>query len=121
MEVHAAKPGDTVGVETQGLTFQRLLVWTKEPKARMKLLAALVEACHGQRGGALASVIHSFLHVCSLFLALSCLSVSPSIRPLSSLIFSVCMPLSLPSPSFTSLSFFHRVCPLFIGFLVRSF
>jgi gamma-tubulin complex component 3 len=27
----------------------------------MKLLAALVEACHGQRGGALASVIHSFV------------------------------------------------------------
>jgi gamma-tubulin complex component 3 len=61
MEVQAGKPGDTVGVETQGLTFQRLLVWTKEPKARMKLLAALVEACHGQRGGALASVIHSFV------------------------------------------------------------
>ncbi len=27
----------------------------------MKLLAALVEACHGHRGGALASVIHSFV------------------------------------------------------------
>lgn len=61
MEVHTARTGDSVGVETQGLTFQRLLVWTKEPKARMKLLAALVEACHGQRGGALASVIHSFV------------------------------------------------------------
>ncbi|KAK4022422.1 hypothetical protein OUZ56_007889 [Daphnia magna] len=61
MEVHTIRSGDTVGVETQGLTFQRLLVWTKEPKARMKLLAALVEACHGQRGGALASVIHSFV------------------------------------------------------------
>lgn len=44
-----------------GLTYHRLLVWTKEPKTRMKLLAALVEACHGHRGGALASVIHSFV------------------------------------------------------------
>ena len=52
---------ENVGVDSRGLTFQRLLVWTKEPKARMKLLAALVEACHGQRGGALASVIHSFV------------------------------------------------------------
>ena len=44
-----------------GLTFHRLLVWTKEPKSRMKLLAALVEGCQGLRGGALASVIHSFV------------------------------------------------------------
>merc|ERR1712071_204929 len=42
------------GDDPAGLTFQRLLVWTKEPKARMKLLAAMVEACQGHRGGALA-------------------------------------------------------------------
>ena len=53
----ALKDGD----DPAGLTFQRLLVWTKEPKARMKLLAAMVEACQGHRGGALASVIHSFV------------------------------------------------------------
>ena len=47
--------------ESRGLTLGRLLVWTTEPKARMKLLAALVEACQGLRGGALASVIHSFM------------------------------------------------------------
>lgn len=47
--------------EAKGLTFMRLLVWTKEPKSRMRLLAALVEACQGLRGGALASAIHSFV------------------------------------------------------------
>ena len=57
LELQAGKPIDS----EDGLTFHRLLVWTKEPKARMSLLAALVEACQGQRGGALASVIHSFI------------------------------------------------------------
>ena len=56
------KKGSSIDCEgSPGLTLQRLLVWTKEPKARMKLLAALVEACQGQRGGALASTIHSFV------------------------------------------------------------
>lgn len=46
--------------ESHGLTLHRLLVWTKEPRARLIMLVHLVEACQSLRGGALASVIHSF-------------------------------------------------------------
>ena len=61
LELQTSKRVLKEGDDGPGLTFLRLLVWTKEPKARMKLLAAMVEACQGQRGGALASVIHSFV------------------------------------------------------------
>jgi len=57
----ASGKSSTTEDDVCGLTFMRLLVWTKEPKARMRLLAAIVEACQGLRGGALASAIHTFV------------------------------------------------------------
>lgn len=44
-----------------GLTLRRLMVWTVEPLARLKILAALVDICKGLKGGALASAVHSYL------------------------------------------------------------
>ena len=61
LDIQSGKKRRTAIDDDDGLTYHRLLVWTMEPKSRMKLLAALVEACQGQRGGALASVIHSFV------------------------------------------------------------
>ncbi|XP_072294508.1 gamma-tubulin complex component 3 [Eucyclogobius newberryi] len=42
------------------LTLRRLLVWMYEPKFRLKTLAALVDFCHGRKGGELASAVHSY-------------------------------------------------------------
>ncbi|XP_067127787.1 gamma-tubulin complex component 3 homolog [Centruroides vittatus] len=43
------------------LTLHRLSVWLLDPFVRMKILASLVDACKGQKGGALASAVYSFL------------------------------------------------------------
>lgn len=43
------------------LTLHRLSVWLLDPIVRMKILASLVDACKGQKGGALASAVYSFL------------------------------------------------------------
>ncbi|XP_056443702.1 gamma-tubulin complex component 3 [Gadus macrocephalus] len=42
------------------LTLKRLLVWTYDPKARLKTLAALVDFCQGRKGGELASAVHAY-------------------------------------------------------------
>ncbi|XP_034534093.1 gamma-tubulin complex component 3 [Notolabrus celidotus] len=42
------------------LTLRRLLVWTYDPKVRLKTLAALVDYCQGRKGGELASAVHSY-------------------------------------------------------------
>ncbi|ESO86326.1 hypothetical protein LOTGIDRAFT_167139 [Lottia gigantea] len=44
-----------------GLTLRRLAVWTFDPLVRLKVLAALVDACKGKKGGALASAIYSYI------------------------------------------------------------
>jgi gamma-tubulin complex component 3 len=44
----------------QQLSLRRLAVWTIEPLERLKILAILVDACKGKRGGALASVVHAY-------------------------------------------------------------
>lgn len=41
------------------LTLCRMLVWTADPLIRLKALAALVDICKDERGGALASTIYS--------------------------------------------------------------
>ncbi|XP_076435742.1 gamma-tubulin complex component 3 homolog [Babylonia areolata] len=46
--------------EGDGLTLKRLVVWTFDPLLRLKTLAALVDACKGKKGGALASSIFSY-------------------------------------------------------------
>ncbi|XP_074520947.1 gamma-tubulin complex component 3 [Halichoeres trimaculatus] len=51
--------GVTVCTEST-LTLRRLLVWTYDPKVRLKTLAALVDFCQGRKGGELASAVHSY-------------------------------------------------------------
>uniref|UniRef100_A0A8C7FA02 MCF.2 cell line derived transforming sequence like n=1 Tax=Oncorhynchus kisutch TaxID=8019 RepID=A0A8C7FA02_ONCKI len=50
---------DDLGVESS-LTLRRLLVWTYDPKVRLKILAALVDFCQGRKGGELASAVHAY-------------------------------------------------------------
>ncbi|KAF4075193.1 hypothetical protein AMELA_G00231750 [Ameiurus melas] len=50
-----------VNVELEStLTLRRLLVWTFDPKIRLKTLAALVDYCQGRKGGELASAVHAY-------------------------------------------------------------
>ncbi|XP_033868133.3 gamma-tubulin complex component 3 homolog [Acipenser ruthenus] len=51
--------GVNLGVENS-LTLRRLLVWTYDPKIRLKTLAALVDHCQGRKGGELASAVHAY-------------------------------------------------------------
>ncbi|XP_017554543.1 gamma-tubulin complex component 3 [Pygocentrus nattereri] len=51
--------GVNVGVDSN-LTLRRLLVWTYDPKIRLKTLAALVDYCQGRKGGELASAVHAY-------------------------------------------------------------
>lgn len=51
--------GVTLGLESS-LTLRRLLVWTYDPKIRLKTLAALVDHCQGRKGGELASAVHAY-------------------------------------------------------------
>ncbi|XP_015219935.1 gamma-tubulin complex component 3 [Lepisosteus oculatus] len=51
--------GVNLGAESS-LTLRRLLVWTYDPKIRLKTLAALVDYCQGRKGGELASAVHAY-------------------------------------------------------------
>lgn len=51
--------GVNLGIENC-LTLRRLLVWTYDPKIRLKTLAALVDYCQGRKGGELASAVHAY-------------------------------------------------------------
>lgn len=51
--------GVNLGSEST-LTLRRLLVWTYDPKIRLKTLAALVDYCQGRKGGELASAVHAY-------------------------------------------------------------
>nr|XP_012421074.1 PREDICTED: gamma-tubulin complex component 3 isoform X3 [Odobenus rosmarus divergens] len=51
--------GVNLGLESS-LTLRRLLVWTYDPKIRLKTLAALVDHCQGRKGGELASAVHAY-------------------------------------------------------------
>ncbi|KAL4656940.1 gamma-tubulin complex component 3 [Arapaima gigas] len=51
--------GVNLGSEST-LTLRRLLVWTYDPKIRLKTLAALVDYCQGPKGGELASAVHAY-------------------------------------------------------------
>ncbi|XP_038617906.1 gamma-tubulin complex component 3 isoform X2 [Tachyglossus aculeatus] len=51
--------GVHLGLESS-LTLRRLLVWTYDPKIRLKTLAALVDHCQGRKGGELASAVHAY-------------------------------------------------------------
>ncbi|VDL95905.1 unnamed protein product [Schistocephalus solidus] len=44
----------------QPLTLTRLILWLQEPKRRLKLMAALCDACQGKKGGALATQVYTF-------------------------------------------------------------
>ncbi|XP_004631222.1 gamma-tubulin complex component 3 [Octodon degus] len=51
--------GVNLGLESS-LTLRRLLVWTYDPRIRLKTLAALVDHCQGRKGGELASAVHAY-------------------------------------------------------------
>ncbi|KAJ8351983.1 hypothetical protein SKAU_G00234590 [Synaphobranchus kaupii] len=51
--------GVNLGAESN-LTLRRLLVWTYDPKVRLKTLAALVDYCQGRKGGELATSVHAY-------------------------------------------------------------
>jgi gamma-tubulin complex component 3 len=53
--------GVVVSASPNCLTLRRLSVWMCEPIVRLKTLAALVDVCHGKKGGALASAVHSYM------------------------------------------------------------
>ncbi|KAG8184816.1 hypothetical protein JTE90_004914 [Oedothorax gibbosus] len=46
---------------SNSLTLHRMSVWTFEPHTQLKILASIVDACKGKKGGALASVLYSHL------------------------------------------------------------
>lgn len=50
-----------VNAEHGGLTLRRLAVWAFDPMHRMKVLAALVDACQGVRGGLLVTTVYSYM------------------------------------------------------------
>eukprot|EP00971_Amphidinium_carterae_P286115 5681059-Amphidinium_carterae.1 len=47
-------------VEKPPLTLRRLWAWLRKPLDRLRLFAALCEACAPLRGGALASMVYGF-------------------------------------------------------------
>ncbi|VDP60392.1 unnamed protein product, partial [Schistosoma mattheei] len=44
----------------QPLTITRLVLWTQEPRLRLRFLASLCDVCHGLSGGALASEVFAY-------------------------------------------------------------
>ncbi|KAF8778289.1 gamma-tubulin complex component 3 homolog [Argiope bruennichi] len=46
---------------SNALTLHRLSVWLFEPHTQLKILASVVNACNGKKGGAIASVLYSHL------------------------------------------------------------
>lgn len=46
---------------SNSLTLHRMSVWILEPHTQLKILASVVDACKGKKGGALASVLYSHL------------------------------------------------------------
>ncbi|CAH8513252.1 unnamed protein product [Schistosoma bovis] len=44
----------------QPLTLTRLVLWTQEPRLRLRFLASLCDVCHGLSGGALASEVFAY-------------------------------------------------------------
>lgn len=46
---------------SNSLTIHRLSVWFFEPHTQLKILASVVDSCKGKKGGALASVLYSYL------------------------------------------------------------
>ncbi len=56
LRVESDKAGNNVSV-----SLHHLSVWTLEPTNRLKLLASVVDACKGLRGGALVSAVYAFL------------------------------------------------------------
>ncbi|XP_055841199.1 gamma-tubulin complex component 3 [Episyrphus balteatus] len=43
------------------VTLMKILVWSVDPLQRLQWLATIAEACQEKKGGALASIVHSFL------------------------------------------------------------
>lgn len=48
-------------VPVEKVTLMKILVWSVNPLQRLQWLATIAEACQEKKGGALASVVHSFL------------------------------------------------------------
>ncbi|KAG9292620.1 hypothetical protein G9A89_006992 [Geosiphon pyriformis] len=58
LEAHITKQLENQHFIAQGLSLKRLLVWTQESLAKLRLMSVLVNGCQDQRGGALVSIIY---------------------------------------------------------------
>ncbi|XP_070173338.1 gamma-tubulin complex component 3-like isoform X2 [Littorina saxatilis] len=62
LEAQLQQEDDDQGIgEGDRLTLKRLVVWTYDPLLRLKMLAALVDAGKGKKGGALASTVYAYM------------------------------------------------------------
>ncbi|CAO3696701.1 unnamed protein product [Rhizopus microsporus] len=44
----------------QSLTLKRLLVWMEESNNKLRLMSTLLDACEGQKGGAMLTILHNY-------------------------------------------------------------
>ena len=66
-ELESGSRGKAGGVATSAngparLTLRQLLVWTRDPLQRMRMIATLTDAVRGLHGGALLSALHAYVH-----------------------------------------------------------
>ncbi|KAL7749198.1 Microtubule-nucleating Tub4p (gamma-tubulin) complex component [Sorochytrium milnesiophthora] len=52
----------TKSLTQRGLTLKRLLVWSVDPLCRLQIAVSLVDSCHDHKGGALVSIVHTYVH-----------------------------------------------------------
>ncbi|CAH8481257.1 unnamed protein product [Schistosoma turkestanicum] len=62
LDIHVDRTGDNQSTTSslssvQPLTLTRLVLWTQEPRLRLRFLASLCDVCRGLKGGALASEV----------------------------------------------------------------
>ncbi|KAI8884244.1 hypothetical protein K501DRAFT_271911 [Backusella circina FSU 941] len=58
LEAQIEKQMTSAGVN--GLSLKKLFIWTLETQQRLKLMSILVDACQGEKGGALISIMHNY-------------------------------------------------------------
>ncbi|KAJ3416035.1 Integrator complex subunit 11 [Chytridiales sp. JEL 0842] len=62
LENHLSKDETNTHFATRGLSLKRLNVWVNEPLQKLRFFAVLIDASEGVKGGALLSVIYSYVN-----------------------------------------------------------
>ncbi|KAJ3290637.1 Gamma-tubulin complex component 3 [Borealophlyctis nickersoniae] len=62
LESQIARVSTPEEFSARGLSLKRLHAWTLEPLHRLRIMGVLVDLCAGEKGGALISVIHSYVN-----------------------------------------------------------